>query len=127
MTLAYWCLFILMFFPWICTIYAKKTGGFTVESNRNAREFFEKATGAAARANAAQLNSFEIFPVFAAAVIIAHLTGNAAQSTINLWAVIFVLSRIAYCYCYVADLARLRSMIWGVGLICIIGLFIAAA
>ncbi|MGY0399704.1 MAG: MAPEG family protein [Ostreibacterium sp.] len=127
MTVAYWCVFIVMFFPLICAMYAKiKSHGFTRESNHNVREFFAKSTGVTARANAAQLNSYEIFPVFAVAVVIVHLTGVAEQMTINIWAIIFVISRALFCYCYIADLARTRSIVWSIGFISVIALFIAA-
>lgn len=84
-------------------------------------------SGVSARANAAQQNSYEVFPVFAAAVIIAHLTGNASQSTIDTWAILFIISRIVFCLCYISDKALLRSLVWGFGLLCIIVLFISAA
>lgn len=126
MTLAYWCVFILIFVPIICAGYGKMKGGFTPADNRNSRAFFDKAGGVAARANAAQLNSFEIFPAFAAAVIIAHLTGGAAQSTVDILAVLFVISRIVYCVCYIADRPLIRSIVWVLGLICVMGLFFAA-
>ena len=71
-------------------------------------------------------NSYEIFPPFAAAVIIAHVTGNAAQFTINFWALLFVASRIGFIYCYINDKATLRSAMFGVNLLCIVALFIAA-
>ena len=75
----------------------------------------------------AQQNSYEIFPPFAAAVIIAHATGNAAQATINLWALLFVASRLAFIYCYISDRPMLRSAVFGVNLLCIVALFVAAA
>ncbi|PID66981.1 MAG: hypothetical protein CR975_00320 [Gammaproteobacteria bacterium] len=127
MTLAYWCIFIVMFFPIACAAYGKVKGGFTPADNHNTRGFFANATGVAARANAAQLNGYEIFPVFAAAVIIAHLTGQASQMTINLLAAIFVISRAAFCFYYIIDKATARSIAWIIGFICVIGLFIAAA
>lgn len=127
MTVAYWCIFIVVFIPFIMALYAKFRAGFTPTDNHNPREFLSKISGVSARANAAQQNSYEIFPVFAAAVIIAHLTGNASQSTIDTWAILFVISRIIFCLCYIFDKALLRSLVWGFGLLCIIVLFISAA
>lgn len=126
MTLAYWCIFIAMFLPWLCAAYAKKSGGFSPRDNHNPREFMANTQGVAARANAAQQNSFEIFAPFAAAVLIAQATGNAAQGTINFWAVLFVLSRLAYIWLYIKDIATIRSIVWAFGLVCIVALFIAA-
>ena len=65
-------------------------------------------------------------PGYGAAVIIAHATGNADQFTINFWALLFVASRIAFIYCYINDKATLRSAMFGVNLLCIVALFIAA-
>ena len=94
--------------------------------NHNPREILARATGKAARLNAAQQNGYEMLPLYAAAIIIAHATGEAAQGTINFWATLFLLSRIAYIWAYAQDKATARSVIWGVGLICVIALFIAA-
>ncbi|AUZ04598.2 MULTISPECIES: MAPEG family protein [Vitreoscilla] len=127
MTLAYWCVFIAMFLPWLCAFYAKRVGGFAGQDNHNPRDFMLHTQGEAKRANAAQQNSFEIFPAFAAAVIIAHMTGGASQAAITFWSVLFVLSRLLYIFLYIKDMATLRSGSWMVGLVCILALFIAAA
>lgn len=124
MILAYWCVLIAMLMPWVAASYAKMKGGFTLEDNRQARVFMAKLEGEAARANAVQLNSFEIFPAFAAAVIIATLSG-VSDAVMNTFAVIFIISRVIYFYCYVKDRAAFRSIIWGVGLLCILALFVA--
>ncbi|WP_066567613.1 MAPEG family protein [Snodgrassella sp. CFCC 13594] len=126
MTLAYWCVLIAIFLPWGCAAYAKKSGGFSSNDNHDPRAFLAHTQGSAARANAAQQNSFEIFAPFAAAVIIAHATGHAAQFTINLWAVLFVISRIIYCVLYIKDYSSARSLTWMASVVCIIALFIAA-
>ncbi|MDF7676776.1 MAPEG family protein [Neisseriaceae bacterium ESL0693] len=126
MTLAYWCVFIAMLLPWLAAAYAKKEGGFTSLNNHQPRDFMAHTEGKAARANAAQQNGFEVFAPFAAAVIIAHATGNAAQATINFWSVLFIFSRIAYTWCYIHDRAFARSAVWAGGILCIVALFIAA-
>lgn len=90
MTLAYWCILIASLLPLFCSFIAKAQGGFQPSDNRNPREFLARTQGLSARANAAQQNGFEVFAPFAAAVLVAHATGNAAQSTINLLAVSFI-------------------------------------
>ena len=127
MTLAYWCIFITIFLPILCAAYAKRLGGFTMADNHEPRAFLANLSGKAARADAAQRNSYEIFPPFAAAVIIAHVTGGAAQGVINFWALLFVASRIAFVLCYIHDKMLARSLLFGVNLLCIIALFISAA
>ncbi len=127
MTLAYFCILLLVFVPLFCAAYAKKAAGFRFDTdNHQPRAFLAQTEGAAARANAAQQNSYEVFAPFAAAVIIAHATGQAGQAVINFWAVLFVLSRLLFVYCYIRDLARLRSLAFTIGLACIVALFIAA-
>lgn len=124
MTTAYWCVLAAALMPYLFTGYAKF--GDRPYDNRAPREFLEGATGAKKRAHWAQLNSFEAFPAFAAAVIIAHLAG-AAQAGIDLLAVAFVLLRLAYGWAYITDRASLRSLVWMGGIACMVGLFVLAA
>ena len=122
MTIALWMILAAAFLPYLTIFYAKYDPKF---DNNAPRAFLEKQTGAKKRAYWAQNNSFEIFPVFAAAVLVAHVTG-ADQSQSDMLAIGFVISRIAYILAYITDRATLRSIIWAVGLGCIIGLFVIA-
>ena len=61
MTLAYWCVVLAMFLPWLCAYYSKKVGGFSGNDNHYPRDFLGSTQGEAKRADAAQKNSFEIF------------------------------------------------------------------
>src|SRR5690606_41327524 len=78
------------------------------------------------RANAAQLNAFEAFAPFAAGVVLAQLAG-VAESTIALLAVIFVIARVLHGVAYLANRATLRSLIWAVGIGCVVALLVMAA
>jgi uncharacterized MAPEG superfamily protein len=124
MTTAFWCVLVAGFLPYIATLTAK-IGGQRFD-NRNPRDWLDAQAGFRKRANAAQHNSFEAFPLFAAAVIIAHIAG-APQARIDLLAVIFVVARLCYVGCYVADLATLRSLAWFVGIGSAVAIFLAAA
>ena len=93
MTNAYWCVLIAAMMPYIFTFIAKFTGG--RYNNYSPREFLEKQEGFRKRANWAQMNSFEAFPAFAAAVIIAHLTGGE-QGWIDTLAMAFIALRVVY-------------------------------
>ena len=86
------------------------------------RQWLAKQTGFRARANAAQANLFESLPLFFAAVIIASIS-NAPQARIDILAVGFVLARIAYLICYVANWPTTRSIVWLIGIICVVSLF----
>ena len=117
MTVAFWCVLIALFLPYLCTSVAKFSGGkFGPKQNHDPRAFLETLDGVAKRAHNAQLNSFEVTPAFAAAVIIAHLAGNAELVTINVLAVLFITSRLLYIICYLADWATLRSIVWFIGM-----------
>jgi len=128
MTLAFWCVLIGLLMPILWTSFAKFLGPkkMPVKNNRNPREYLAGLDGMQKRADWAQQNSFEAFPAFAAAVIIAHITGGAALATINVLAVVWVLARLAYGYCYLTDRSSLRSLCYFVAMLCVIGLFIAA-
>ncbi|HFA7322177.1 TPA: MAPEG family protein [Neisseria gonorrhoeae] len=127
MTFAYWCILIACLLPLFCAAYAKKAGGFRFKDNHNPRGFLAHTQGAAARAHAAQQNGFEAFAPFAAAVLTAHATGNAGQATVNTLAGLFILFRLAFIWCYIADKAALRSLMWAGGFACTVGLLVAAA
>jgi uncharacterized MAPEG superfamily protein len=120
-TIAYWCILIMALLPIVCAGLAKKSGfgkprrdgGY---DNVDPRQWLAKQTGWAARANAAQANTFECLPFFFAAVIIAHQLG-ALQSRLDLLAVVFVVLRVIYVLMYVAGMAKMRSGIWTLALL----------
>lgn len=120
MTIAYWCVLFMGLFPYVAAGIAKK--GFQDYDNAAPRQWLAKQTGFRARANAAQANLFESLPLFFAAVIIAHLE-NASQVTVDLLALGFVLARIAYLVCYVANWPTTRSVVWLAGLACVVAIF----
>lgn len=124
MTVAFWCVLIAIFLPYLCTSVAKfSSGKFGLRQNHDPRAFLDSVEGVARRAHNAQLNSFEVTPAFAAAVIIAHLAGGASLVTINVLAVLFITSRLLYIICYLADWAMLRSLVWFVGMALIASFF----
>lgn len=126
MTVALWCILIAIFLPYVCTGIAKASGGYRLQDNHDPRDFLESLNGFARRAHAAQLNSFEVTPAFVAAVIVAHLVGNAELVTINVLAVLFITSRLLYIICYLADWAMLRSLVWFLGMGLIAAFFVVS-
>jgi uncharacterized MAPEG superfamily protein len=124
MTTAYWCVLVAALLPFLFTGIAKFSGpGF---NNRRPRDFQAQLTGMRARAHWAHLNSLEAFPPFAAAVIIAHQLA-APQGSIDALAIGFIVARLAYGALYIADLQLLRSIVWTIGLGCVVALFVIAA
>lgn len=120
MTIAYWCVLFMGLFPYVATGIAKK--GFEGYDNGMPRQWLAKQMGFRARANAAQANLFESLPFFFASVIIASIV-NAPQGRIDLLAIGFVVARIAYLVCYVADWPTTRSFVWLAGLACVVAIF----
>lgn len=120
MTIAYACVLFMGLLPYVAAGIAKK--GFEHYDNHMPRAWLAKQTGFRARANAAQANLFESLPLFFAAVIITHQQ-QAPQSIVDGLALGFVAARLAYLVCYVANWATLRSIVWLVGMICVVTLF----
>jgi uncharacterized MAPEG superfamily protein len=120
MTVAYWCVLFMGLLPIVAAGIAKK--GFEGYDNAAPRQWLAKQTGYRARANAAQANLFESLPLFFAAVIIAVISG-APQYRVDLLALGFVITRIAYLVCYLADLSTTRSIVWLAGLACVVAIF----
>jgi uncharacterized MAPEG superfamily protein len=123
MTFAYWCVLVAACLPYLWVIFAKFKPGY---NNHTPREFLSEVEGWRKRANWAQVNAFESFPAFAAAVIISHLA-KAPQESIDLHAGLFLVFRLLHGAFYIADKASLRSMVWAAGFICMIRLFTIAA
>jgi uncharacterized MAPEG superfamily protein len=123
MTVAYWCVLIAAVIPLIAIVIAKAGG--ERYNNRHPRVWLDKQQGYRARAAAAQSNSFEAFPFFAAAVIIAHLT-NAPQGRLDLLAIVFVVARIVYVVCYLADWHWARSLVWTIGFVTCVAIFLSS-
>jgi len=99
----------------------QKAGGY---DNHHPRTQEAALTGWGARSLAAHLNGFETFAPFAVAVLVAHISG-AATGLIDTLSIVFVISRVVYVGLYLADLASLRSLVWSVGWIVTLVLFLS--
>ena len=124
MTIAYWCVLAAGLMPFLWTLVAKTTG--ERFNNRTPREWQSRLSGLPARAHAAHLNSFEAFPLFAAAVIVADLL-DAPQATVDLLALAFIALRVLYGIFYLVDQHALRSLVWFAALACTVAIFVIAA
>lgn len=123
MTIALWCVLIAGMMSPLTGLLAKggKVGGKAYDNN-HPRQWLAQLEGRPARAVAAMNNSFESFPLFAAAVIIAHFSGAAAD-TVNLLAMSYVGIRVLYTACYLMNWGALRSLVWFAGAGVVISLF----
>ncbi len=103
--------------PYVFTIIAKKAAGFRARDNQNPREFLAKSTGLASRAHAVQQNSFESLPLFIAAVLMAEYL-VLAQSLVMTFGIAYLIFRVLYGICYLANWATLRSIVWLLSILC---------
>ena len=103
--------------PYVFAVVAKMAGGFKREDNQNPREFLAKTTGLAARANAVQQNSFESLPLFIAVVLMAEYM-VIPQVVVMMFGIAYIVLRIIYGICYLANWATLRSIVWMLSLLC---------
>ncbi|WP_168383628.1 MAPEG family protein [Acinetobacter indicus] len=103
--------------PYLFAVIAKMAGGFKSEDNQNPRSFLANTAGLAARANAAQQNSFESLPLFIAAILLAEYM-VIPQFIIMTFGIAYLVFRLLYGLCYLANWATLRSIIWLLSLLC---------
>ena len=128
MTTAHLCIAIAIWIPYLGTAIAKAGGrGYGPAQNKEPRDFLATLQGFRKRAAAAQLNGFEVTPAFAAAVLTAQQIGTAQQATIDSLAIAFVVSRLVYTLCYVANWGALRSVVWFAGMAAVVALFAVSA
>lgn len=122
MTFALWTLLAVGLLPYFCAGAAKYGG--SGYDNAAPRASLDRLTGWRQRADWAQRNHFEAFPLFAAAVLTAHFT-RAPQGQVDVLAGTFLLLRLAYTLAYCADLPTIRSVLWALGFVCVVLLFCA--
>lgn len=103
--------------PYVFAILAKVLGGFKAEDNQNPRAFLANTTGLAARANAVQQNSFESLPLFIAAVLMAEYL-VVPQFITMMFGIAYIVLRIIYGMCYLANWSTLRSIVWFMSMAC---------
>jgi uncharacterized MAPEG superfamily protein len=123
MHFATWMILAAALLPYLMTGLAKSGGGI---DNASPRVGAETLQGWRKRADWAHRNHFEAFAPFAAGVLVAEYA-HASQAAIDWLAGGFILARIGYSVAYVANTAALRSLLWLVGIVCVIALFCIGA
>lgn len=125
MATAYWCILVAALLPYVWVTIAKASG--QRYDNRDPRGWLARQDNPrATRANSAQLNGFEAFPAFAASVLMAQLSG-VDPGRIGVLAIAFVGLRVLHGVFYLANLHRLRSLVWFAAFLCVIALMVQAA
>ena len=70
----------------------------------------------AGRLDRAQANLYETLPLFAAAVLIAHVSGS--EGDLTLWGCwLYLLARIVYVPLYAAGIPVIRTLVWLVSMV----------
>ena len=127
MTTPFWCVLVAGLLPyvWVTIAASERRKQFGSVDNKHPRLQEAQLVGRGARAMGAHNNAFETYPFFVAAVIVAHLAG-ADPGWSAILAIAFVLARIVHGFLYMADIDVMRSLTFGVGQLCSLGLFILA-
>ncbi|CAE6825871.1 hypothetical protein R69658_06066 [Paraburkholderia aspalathi] len=121
MTIPHLCLLIVVVlrFPWIMLAKVSKR-----YDNAVPRTYLAGLQGWRARAHAAHQNAWEALAMFTAAIVVAGQAGGSGSSPwINWLAITFVVARVLHGVLYVANLAPLRSLVWFVGVACVVSMF----
>ncbi len=110
----------LIYLPFTVVGYARAKVGFDVSAPRAA---FDKLPPYGQRATWAHQNSFETFMVYAAAAIVAYVTG--VESNTAAWAAItFLVARLLFSVFYIINFPLGRSLMFGIGSLCSFYLFV---
>ncbi len=128
MTTPFWCILVASLLPYVWSSAAVKAriDQFGQLDNRLPRAQQALLGGWGARSLAASANGFETFPLFAAAVIIAHIAGADAGASAA-WSLVYLAARSLHGIFYVGDLDKLRTLAFAAGQACSVALFVLAA
>ena len=111
--------------PLALAMYKEGDGPVRGYDNRQPRIQQQKLTGFGARCLAAHENSFEALILFATAILLTLATDNADRHSAFL-ASVFIISRIAYLFCYWLNWDKLRSTVWAIGIISSVSIMFAS-
>ncbi|MEH2405551.1 MAPEG family protein [Nostoc sp.] len=105
---------VLIYLPFLVVAYARARIGYEMFSTP--RAMFEKLPPYAQRATWAHQNTFEAFMVFAAAALMAYVTGVNSYIA-QVAAIAFVVVRLLYSIFYILNIPLLRSLMFGIGIL----------
>jgi uncharacterized MAPEG superfamily protein len=123
MPFALWSILLVSLLPLLWTAMAKLGAPY---DNHQPRLVLAVATGWRQRANWAQLNAWEAFPSYAAAMLLAWMM-KVPTVRLDALAVVYLLLRLGHGLFYIADKATPRSLCWMGGYAMVVLLFVSAA
>lgn len=105
--------------PYLLAVATRLFGDFDATKHHDEPRtgYLNQLTGKAARAHAAEKNSYETLAFFYASVLMAQLM-VVPQSSITKLAWLYVLFRIGYAWAYIYDKSSLRSSFWMLSMAC---------
>ncbi len=103
---------VLIYVPFLVVAYARVRIGNEMFSTP--RALVDKLPPYAQRATWAHQNTFEAFMIFAAAALMAYITG-VNSFTAQVAAIAFVVARLLYSIFYILNIPLLRSLMFGIG------------
>ncbi|MEH2057769.1 MAG: MAPEG family protein [Nostoc sp.] len=104
---------VLIYVPFLVVAYARVRVGNEMFSTP--RALLEKLPPYAQRATWAHQNTFEAFMIFAAAALMAYITG-VNSFTAQVAAIAFVVARLLYSIFYILNIPILRSLMFAIGI-----------
>lgn len=110
---------LLIYVPFLAVGYGRMQVGYDVSAPR---ALFDKLPPFAQRATWAHENSFEAFSQFAAAALMAYVTGQDSQWAIAA-AIAHITARFFFSVFYILNVAPLRSLMFGIGSVATYTLF----
>ncbi|MEH2140211.1 MAPEG family protein [Nostoc sp.] len=105
---------VLIYLPFLVVAYARVRIG--KEMLSTPRAMVDKLPPYAQRATWAHQNTFEAFMVFAAAALMAYVTGVNSY-TAQVAAIAFVVARLLYSIFYILNIPLLRSLMFAIGIL----------
>jgi len=102
---------VLIYVPFLVVGYARMSVGY---DTRAPRAMFDKLPPYGQRATWAHQNSFEAFMIFAAAALMAYVTGQNSSLATGA-AIAFVIARSLYSVFYILNIPVGRSLMFGIG------------
>lgn len=110
----------LVYAPFLVVAYSRLQVGYDLEAPRS---MFERLPAYAQRATWAHQNSFETFMLFAAAALMAFVTGVESQQA-GFAAIAFVVARLLFSVFYIANVPLGRSFMFAISSFCTASLFV---
>ncbi|MEH2062594.1 MAG: MAPEG family protein [Nostoc sp.] len=104
---------VLIYVPFLVVAYARVRIG--PEMLSTPRALLDKLPPYAQRATWAHQNTFEAFMIFAAAALMAYITG-VNSFTAQVAAIAFVVARLLYSIFYILNIPLLRSLMFAIGI-----------